>query len=133
MQTANCIIKTSDVHTIPVYGVTPAEAQVLVKIHFKGANGQALESAALATDVERDGQAEYERLCAKYNPSIIAEMWPGHNKRLPQTFDEAGIKLTNAPQPVVVPTPADLPAEDVAPEVEPLPEKKPVVKKSKLA
>lgn len=113
MQRATCIIKTSDVHVIPVQFVTPPEAQVLMKIHAKGANGaQSVVQEAVLTG-EVDGTHEFNRLTSKYNPAIIEEMWPGVNKRLPQTFEEIGVKTVAAPSVTAAPAPPDLPADDV--------------------
>lgn len=112
MQTATCIIKTSDVHVIPVSFVTPPEAQVLMKIHGKGANGSqnVVQEAVLTGEV--NGSAEFSRLSAKYNPAIVNEMWPGVNKKLPETFEEIGVKTVAAPSVVAAPAPPDLPVEN---------------------
>ena len=113
MQIATLLIKTSDVHIIPVKNVTPAEAQVLVKIHFKSANGEVIQGGEITGDVKSPG--EFNRLTAKYSryAKEITEMWPGLNAKLPQTFAEAGIQVDPpAPAPEIeIPVPAALPPE----------------------
>lgn len=138
MQIATLLIKTSDVHIIPVKNVTPAEAQVLVKIHFKSANGEVIQGGEITGDVKSPG--EFNRLTAKYSryAKEITEMWPGLNAKLPQTFAEAGITLTApapAPAPEIeVPEPQPVEAPDLEPAPEPAPKPKatPFKKKSTL-
>ena len=131
MQIANLLIKTTDVQIIPVKRVTPAEALVLIKIHYKGANGEVVQGGSvLPTEV--NSPREIGRLKAKYGryAQTIEGMWPGVNAKLPQTFAEAGITLT--PLPEAAPQIPDLPEEiavklDAPGEVVSVPEIPPVV------
>lgn len=113
MQTAKVTVRTSDLQTIPRSGVTPAEAIVLRKIHYHGANGEAISNVLITGELTPDQEAkEFARLSGRYGRKHVEALFPGHSKSLPKTFAELSPPLTLIDEPLpVVPTPPDLPEE----------------------
>lgn len=106
MQTARCLIKTSPTHTIPRPNITPLEAQVLVKLHSSGAGENPIIEAVQTADVP--GKNEFERVANFYGRPLVESMYPGVVKKIPQTFEEVGIKLVTESKVQSAPNPVDL-------------------------
>lgn len=106
MQIGNCRVKLDkDQNDVPVIGVTPAEVQVLRRMHSTNVKGDPIHAlvpsenpASVRAGFEADGVTpktrartmaeEARRLVHKYGKKQIDAMYPGENKVLPLTFAE---------------------------------------------
>lgn len=120
MQRANVIVRLagSITNTVPKFGVTPAEILILRRIH--GGADAVVDIRPTEFDKKVRQEAEYDRLAQLYDggdgfgaspdedrKSIMETMFPGAMKRLPLTFEDAGIDVgATAPSPEPLP---DLP------------------------
>lgn len=122
MQLCNLVLRLggSQLHTVPMSKVTPAEILVLQHIH---GNDAVTDIRPSKVDKTRRHQSEYERLQHKYDRgstftaspgedrrSIMNTLFPGAVKKLPLTLKEIGlghvtspaaIRAANAPTPAV--------------------------------
>lgn len=140
-QLANCEVKLagSDGHTVPKYGVTPAEMAVLSHVHGFGSVFN-VEPTGAYEDV--DPHELLDRLLMLYPrpegvKSPVLELFPGIGARLPETIAELRIPaehLKAATRVSIVPDLPELPEvpevetavqEPVEPEPEPKPARKP--------
>lgn len=109
MQTATCRVKTNDSTITHVRNVTPAQAVLLDNIHKARAGGEVILETVLTGVITGDG--EVKRLSRIYGASKVEKLWPGLNKKLPQTFAEAGFPVIAQSTVVVKPAPEDAPEE----------------------
>jgi len=109
MQIANVWLKIDNTGSnIQLETITPAEAVILNENHQTNARGIAVHDVVVVGDEERTGEAEINRLRAKYpnakdaKGTMLAEkLYPGKNPILPQKFSEVGLEVTLAPKPSV--------------------------------
>lgn len=85
------MVRTNEMTTFKKKGVTPAEAMILEHTFRKQAGGRVITEAVETEPLSpRRAALEAARLQSVYRSSDIFEkLWPGANKRLPQTFAEA--------------------------------------------
>lgn len=133
MQTATAYVKINRETTLKKVGVTPAEVLILDKMFRNKAGEFVVQSAAYTGEAVQSEAGEIQRLKGYYKSKVVDSLWPGVNKKLPQTFAEVGVTLTGLPKPVAVETPAQEPVEEPVPVVEAPVKKAPKVKKSELA
>lgn len=92
MQTMSALLRIAGSleMTVPVYGVTPAEALLLMHIHDP-ATKDAFDNAKLTGDVTRSKVEERSRLHQHYaqHKQLIDHLFPGRNASdVPETFAE---------------------------------------------
>jgi hypothetical protein len=96
MQIGKCLLVYNEFKsTIPKYDVTPAEVQLLVLMHSDNAGEIAVKELEVLRDEVRSSPDEKLRLTSKYiarhedkKRVTVESVWPGHNSRLPVSFDE---------------------------------------------
>lgn len=113
MEIAKIHLKVADGHTVPIFGVTPAEIMILNKAHERNAKGLACLDVEKTGESKRSDINEARRLRAKYTNlrhtvgnnevNTFSTLYPGETPRLPQTFIEVGyidvpIAKTDGPQ-----------------------------------
>lgn len=130
MQTATAYVKINRETTLKKVGVTPAEVLILDHMFKNKAGEFVVQSAVYTGDVS--GAGEVQRLKGFYKSKVVDVLWPGVNKKLPQTFAEVGVTLTGLPKPVEVATPVADPVPEEVPVTEAPVEKSPKIKKAKL-
>jgi hypothetical protein len=74
---------------VPVSGITPAEALVLVAMFHPNAGTNPLTELRELPDVERTPVQEKRRLIEKYGKKKVDALMPGAVPQLPTSFDEA--------------------------------------------
>lgn len=117
MEIANCWLKID--HTgsnVQLERITPAEAAILNENHEANARGVAVHDVVVVGNEERTGEAEINRLKAKYpnakdqKGTMLAEkLYPGKNPILPQKFSEVGLTPLKAEKPPEEPKKSDAP------------------------
>jgi hypothetical protein len=116
MLKANGLLKLDKNTQIPVFGITPAEAALLVAEHKHNAKGNPFSvDEESIEEIERGDQEEVTRLLKKYATSKVNAMYPRNNLKLPATFEE-GIQnggFTTLPRERLVGT---RPGPDILPE-----------------
>lgn len=129
MQILNVIVRLGGLltNTVPKIGVTPAEILCLQAIH----GSDAVVDIRPTGEEQRRDSDEFARLAAIYDrqagdfddqpnterEGIMARLFPGAVKRLPQTLEEIGIGPDAAaaePAPAPAPGIPDAPAEELA-------------------
>jgi hypothetical protein len=97
MQTCECKVALADKRSVVLRrGITPAEAIILMEIH----GDHAIMEPVQKENVSRTTMEEKSILCAKYDRPqrmIVERMFPGHDPRIPMTFEEANIDVKLAP------------------------------------
>jgi hypothetical protein len=106
MHIANCWLKMSKFGSnILLRGVTPAEVAMLRKAHELNAGGDPISDVVVYGKVNRRNQNELVRLRQKYRnlsisdgtnkkTSVFETLFGGLNSRVPQNFEDIGVKYT---------------------------------------
>lgn len=125
MQVGNIWLRLNNFgSSIPLMDVTPAEVAILNEDH--GMNANAKDCCFDLSDVreeKRSDEAEINRLREKYcnardkkGVGLAEKLYPGKTPKLPQTFEEVGLKagvaaVATPPQPPPVEKPVDHPTQ----------------------
>lgn len=105
MQIANGWLKLNKFgSTVPLRGITPAEAAILQKGHEVNAGGVAVLDVVVYGNVNRKDSVELDRLRHKYKDlgtkdgtktiTVFSQLFSGLSAKAPQTFDDVGIPYT---------------------------------------
>lgn len=90
MKVANFNLKLNKLgSTVPLFEVTPAEAQLLTSVHHANAGESPLKDRSEVKEVQRTDQEEIKRLLGKYQTKMVRAMYPGASPNLPKDFETA--------------------------------------------
>jgi hypothetical protein len=110
MKTATVIVLLDQFkNTAFLHGVTPAQAAVLKEMFEPQVSLPPVEFVEYEKDINRSPADEVHRLKTMYKPETVEKLFPGVVPRLPETFEEAGVRkvvaAATSSQPVNVPSP----------------------------
>jgi hypothetical protein len=89
MLVADCMVRLHQGHTVPLSGVSPAEAMLLTALHRQNAGGAVVFDVKNEQKVQRTARQEVDRLRNKYRREKVDACFPGALPNLPATFQEA--------------------------------------------
>jgi hypothetical protein len=89
MLIADCMVRLHQGHTVPLSGVTPAEAMLLTALHRQNAGGAVVFELKNERREPRTPRQETERLRNKYRREKVDACFPGALPNLPDSFKEA--------------------------------------------
>ena len=93
MKTATVIVLLDQFkNTAMLHGVTPSQASVLKEMFEPQVGLPPVEFVEAEKDINRSPAEEVARLKLMYKPETVEKLFPGVVPRLPETFEEAGVR-----------------------------------------